>query len=141
MNNKEIEAIVEHYIYCYNSIDNEISDLQNGVSIPKRDANSWIKSKGKINRGVEIEAIKNISIEEKVKRYLIWKKIIYNVITDCQKNESDKYLFIKLRYFQKRTLSDIEEIMAIHKNTLNKIRMEFVYLIALYAVKEKLIIL
>lgn len=67
MYNYKIIHIVEEHLYGYCLVDLEIRDIKQKYSVSDKDINSWIKSKGKINRGVEIMALKNIEMEEKKK--------------------------------------------------------------------------
>ena len=139
MYNSKIIHIVEEHLYSYCSIDMEIRDIKLKYSISDKDINSWIKSKGKINRGVEIIALKNIEMEEKIKYKIQWKLLIDRILKYYEENEQEKYWYIKYRYFQKCSTTKIEMKMAICRATQARLKSEIVYYIALYAVKENLI--
>lgn len=139
MYNYKIIHIVEEHLYGYCLVDLEIRDIKQKYSVSDKDINSWIKSKGKINRGVEIMALKNIEMEDKIKNKIKWKLLIDKILKYYEENEQEKYLYIKYRYFQKCSTTKIEMKMAICRATQARLKSEIVYYIALYAVKEKLI--
>lgn len=139
MYNYKIIHIVEEHLYGYCLVDMEIRDIKQKYSISDKDINSWIKSKGKINRGVEIIALKNIEMEEKIKYKIQWKLLIDRILKYYEENEQEKYWYIKYRYFQKCSTTKIEMKMAICRATQARLKSEIVYYIALYAVKENLI--
>lgn len=139
MYNYKIIHIVEEHLYGYCLVDMEIRDIKQKYSISDKDINSWIKSKGKINRGVEIMALKNIEMEEKIKYKIQWKLLIDRILKYYEENEQEKYWYIKYRYFQKCSTTKIEMKMAICRATQARLKSEIVYYIALYAVKENLI--
>ena len=127
MYNSKIIHIVEEHLYSYCSIDMEIRDIKLKYSISDKDINSWIKSKGKINRGVEIMALKNIEMEEKIKYKIQWKLLIDRILKYYEENEQEKYWYIKYRYFQKCSTTKIEMKMAICRATQARLKSEIVY--------------
>lgn len=139
MYNYKIIHIVEEHLYGYCLVDIEIRDMKEKYSMSDKDINSWIKSKGKINRGIEIMALKNIEIEEKIKNKIQWKLLIDKILKYYEENEQEKYWYIKYRYFQKCSTTKIEMKMAICRATQARLKSEIIYYIALYAVKEDLI--
>lgn len=139
MYNSKIIHIVEEHLYTYYSIDYEIRNIKEKYSVTDKDINSWIKSKGKINRGVEIMALKNIEMENEISNKIKWKLLIDKILEYYKNNEPDKYLYIKLRYFDKCSTTKIETKMAICRATQARLKSDIVYYIALYAVKEDLI--
>lgn len=139
MYNYKIIHIVEEHLYGYCLVDIEIRNMKEKYSMSDKDINSWIKSKGKINRGVEIMALKNIEIEEKIKNKIQWKLLIDKILKYYEENEQEKYWYIKYRYFQKCSTTKIEMKMAICRATQARLKSEIIYYIALYAVKEDLI--
>ena len=139
MYNSKIIHIVEEHLYTYYSTDIEIRDIKEKYSITDKDINSWIKSKGKINRGVEIMALKNIEMQDEINNKIQWKLLIDKILEYYKKNEPDKYLYIKLRYFDKCSTTKIETKMAICRATQARLKSDIVYYIALFAVKEDLI--
>ena len=139
MYNYKIIHIVEEHLYSYCLIDMEIRDIKQKYSVSDKDINSWIKSKGKVNKNVEIMALKNIEMEEKIKNKIHWKILIDKILKYYESSEQEKYLYIKYKYFEKCSTSKIEMKMAICRATQARLKSEIVYYIALYAVKEKLL--
>ena len=139
MYNYKIIHIVEEHLYSYCLIDMEIRDIKQKYSVSDKDINSWIKSKGKVNKNVEIMALKNIEMEEKIKNKIHWKILIDKILKYYESTEQEKYLYIKYKYFEKCSTSKIEMKMAICRATQARLKSEIVYYIALYAVKEKLL--
>lgn len=139
MYNYNIIHIVEEHLYSYYSIDAEIREIKENYTISDKDINSWIKSKGKITRITELTAIKNIEIEEKMKEKIKWHYLIKSIIEDYKISEPEKYLFIKLKYFDKCSTTRIEKKMAICRATQARLKNDIIYYIAIYAVKDNLI--
>lgn len=139
MYNYKIIHIVEEHLYSYCLIDMEIRDIKQKYSVSDKDINSWIKSKGKVSKNVEIMALKNIEMEEKIKNKIHWKILIEKILKYYESTEQEKYLYIKYKYFEKCSTSKIEMKMAICRATQARLKSEIVYYIALYAVKENLL--
>ncbi len=139
MYNYNIIHIVEEHLYSYYSIEHEIRKIMEKYSVNDKDINSWIKSKGKINRSTESIAIKNIEIENEIVKKIEWHYLIEKILKYYENDEPDKYLFIKLRYFDKCSTTKIEMKMAICRATQSKIKTDIVYNIAMYAVSNNLI--
>ena len=62
-----------------------------------KDINSWIKSKGRVSKSTEIQAIKNIEMEKEVMEKIKWHNLI---IKHYEEKERGKFLYIKLKYFR-----------------------------------------
>ena len=139
MYNSKIIHIVEEHLYTYYSTDYEIRNIKEKYSVTDKDINTWIKSKGKINRGVEIMALKNIEMENEISNKIKWKLLIDKILEYYKNDEPDKYLYIKLRYFDKCSTTKIATKMAICRATQARLKSDIVYYIALFAVKEDLI--
>ena len=139
MYNYKIIHIVEEHLYSYCLVDMEIRDIKQKYSVSDKDINSWIKSKGKVNRSVEIIALKNIEMEDKIKNKIHWKILIDKILKYYEENEQEKYWYIKYKYFEKCSTTKIERKMAISRPTQARIKTEIIYYIALYGVKENLL--
>ena len=63
------------------------------------DINSSIRSKNKINRGIESQVIKNISLDNKIKEYKQWKELIDNVLQEFRKCDKTKLKVIEYKFF------------------------------------------
>ena len=84
-------------------------------------------------------ALKNIEMEEKIRNKIRWKLLIDKILKYYEKNEQEKYMYIKYKYFQKCSTTKIEMKMAVCRATQARLKSEIIYYIALYAVKEKLL--
>ena len=139
MYNSNIIHIVEEHLYTYYSIEIQIRDIKEKYSMTDKDINSWIKSKGRISKSTEIQAIKNIEMEQEIMERIRWHNLIKKIIKHYEEKEPEKFLYIKLKYFDKCSTTKIEMKMAICRATQSKIKTDIVYYIALFAVKENLI--
>lgn len=139
MYNSKIIHIVEEHLYTYYSIEIQIRDIKEKYSMTDKDINSWIKSKGRVSKSTEIQAIKNIEMEQEIMEKIKWHNLIKKIIKQYEENEPEKFLYIKLKYFDKCSTTKIEMKMAICRATQSKIKTDIVYYIALFAVKENLI--
>lgn len=139
MYNYKIIHIVEEHLYSYCFIEMEIREIREKYNVSDKDINSWIKSKGKINRSTEIMALKNIEMEEKIQNKIQWKFLIEKILNYYKENEQEKYYYIKHKYFEKCSTTKIETKMAICRATQARLKSDIVYYIALYAVKENLL--
>ena len=63
------------------------------------DINSSIRSKNKINRGIESQVIKKISLDNKIKEYKQWKELIDNVLQEFRKCDKTKLKVIEYKFF------------------------------------------
>ena len=139
MYNSNIVRVVEEHLYTYYSIEIEIRDIKERYSMTDKDINSWIKSKGRVSKSMEIQAIRNIEMEKEIVNKIKWHNLIKKIIEYYKENEPEKFLYIKLKYFEKCSTTKIEMKMAICRATQAKLKTDIVYYIALYAVKERLI--
>ena len=139
MYNYKIIHIVEEHLYSYCYIDLQINFIKEKYSVTDKDINSWIKSKGRISKSTEVLALKEIEMEKELENKIQWHYLIKRVIEYYEKNEPEKFLFIKLKYFEKSSTTKIEMRMALCRATQSRIRTDIVYYIAMFAVKEKLL--
>lgn len=140
MYNYKIIRIVEEHLFLYLWIDKRMEQIKEKYSKKEIDINSWIRSKGRVSKGVEITAINNIQMEEELNNLIKWHNIIKNAICVYTKNdEQEKLNYIQHKYFEKCSTARIEIEMAISRPTQSRIRTDIVYYIAILAIKEKLL--
>ncbi|MEG2235132.1 MAG: hypothetical protein RR144_01640 [Clostridia bacterium] len=140
MLDKKIVNVVEHYLKLFPYIEQEIRELQEDIEMPiHRDVNSFIQSKNKVSRMVENQAINNVQISEKISKCRKWQEIIEEVIERYRKNQVDRYLYMKLKYFKKYSINAIETELTFGKTMQDRLRQDVVDYLALFAVKENLI--
>lgn len=123
----------------YAKIDAMIKKLEisKETSNPK-DVNSFIRSKNKVNRAVEGQAIKNINIEEKIENLKKWKDIIDEELEYLKNNNLFEYKIIFFR-LTGNTYDDIIEETGVSQRILVRILNEFLVEITLIAIKNNLI--
>lgn len=139
MYNYKIIHIVEEHLYSYCYIDLQICFIKEKYSVTDKDINSWLKSKGRISKSTEVLALKEIEMEKELENKIRWHYLITKVIEYYKKNEPEKFLFIKLKYFEKCSTTKIEMKMALCRATQSRIRTDIVYYIAMFAVKEDIL--
>lgn len=140
MLSKKVMNDIEEYLYIYPNFEQKIEDIKRESEIViKRDVNSWIKSKGKINNSVECQALLELMTEEKINKCLKWKAVIDKVMKIFNKYYPERYLYINLKYKDKCTITKIEMKSCMSKSTQSRIKQEILYYIAIFAFKENLI--
>lgn len=140
MISKKLIRTIEDYLYLYQYIDEEILELKEEKNLSNsRDANSYIRAKGRVNKGVENQALQNVKIDEVIEKHLKWKALITNVVKEYKDNEPEKHYYIKLKYFKKASTVKIQNEMAICRATQSKIKLDIIYYLAFLAINEKLI--
>ena len=140
MLSKKVMNDIEEYLYIYPNFEQKIEDIKRESEIViKRDVNSWIKSKGKINNSVECQALLELITEEKINKCLKWKAVIEKVMKIFSKYYPERYLYINLKYKDKCTITKIEMKSCMSKSTQSRIKQEILYYIAIFAFKENLI--
>ena len=82
------------------------------------DINSSIRSKNKINRGIESQVIKNISLDNKIKEYKQWKELIDNVLQEFRKCDKTKLKVIEYKFFGNIPEDIIADELYISKTTV-----------------------
>ena len=88
---KEIMNYVKIKVSEYPKIDSIIEGLELNKEIENnRDINFYIQSKNKISRSVEVQAIKNVSIDKKIEEYKKWKEIIKKELEELKETEDRK---------------------------------------------------
>lgn len=97
---KKVKKIIRKKLYEYPIYDRVINELELEKDTTEgRDINSSIRSKNKINRGIESQVIKNISIDNKIKEYKQWKELIDNVLQEFRKCDKTKLKVIEYKFF------------------------------------------
>lgn len=88
---KKVKKIIRKKLYEYPIYERIINELELEKDTTEgEDINSSIRSKNKINRKVESQVIKNMSIDNKIKEYEEWKKLIDNILQELRKYDKTK---------------------------------------------------
>lgn len=96
---KKILSYVKLKVKEYPKIDSIIEGLElSKETQSNRDINSFIKSKNKINRTTEIQAVKNISIDKKIEEYRKWQKLIQDELKELKIKDNDVYKIVFFKF-------------------------------------------
>jgi len=116
---KKVKKIVRKKLYEYPIYDRLINELELEKDITEgRDINSSIRSKNKINRGIETQVIKSISIDSKINEYKRWKEVIDNVLQEFRKCDKTKLKVIEYKFFGNIPEDIIAEELYVSKTTV-----------------------
>ena len=138
---KKIYSIVmENFINGYGLIAENVRGLEERKEEGSfKDINSFIKSKNKVNRGVESIVIKNIIIDDNINTLLKWKEIIDNVFIEFKKEDKEKGEILNYKLFTNFSEETISELCDVGVKKVNKTIRDFVTEVILIAIDEKLI--
>ena len=101
---KKVKKIIRKKLYEYPIYDRLINELE--------------RSKNKINRGIESQVIKNISIDNKIKEYKQWKELIDNVLQEFRKCDKTKLKVIEYKFFGNIPEDIIADELYVSKTTV-----------------------
>ena len=117
--NKDKYSMIKYYLYNYNILDelikirkNEISDETN-ISI-----NDWLEKEKNIADNQYIK----LNNDKKIIEIRKWKAFINRMLIFLSKNSFISYIYIKLKYFEKKTDYEISESLEINFNDLYVIK-------------------
>lgn len=134
------KAIARSMTRDYSNYDKIVNDLQEKKEEgSKKDVNSFIKSKNSISSNTEIQAIKNLNIDNKISEITEWKKIIDYALEEAEKEY--KYKGKALRYKFRNNMSNdmIADIMTLSPSVLKSWCNEFILELVILAVDKKVI--
>ena len=90
---------VKEIISEYPRIDTIIQSLEMKKDISNnRDVNSFIRSKNKINRTTEIQAINSVNIDEQIESYRKWQELVNNELEEIKTTDNDVYKVVKSKF-------------------------------------------
>lgn len=140
MVNKKIKKIIRKKLYEYPIYDRLINELElEKDSLEGMDINSSIKSKNKVNRKIENQIIKNISIDNKINEYKKWKEIIDNVLQELRKSDKTKLKVIEYKFLGNVPEDIIADELYISRTTVRTYIHDIYFEIGIIAVFENLI--
>ena len=138
---KKIKKIIRKKLYEYPIYDRLINELElEKDSLEGMDINSSIRSKNKLNRKIENQIIKNISIENKINEYKRWKEIIDNVLQELRKSDKTKLKVIEYKFLGNVPEDIIAEELYISRTTVRTYIHDIYFEIGIIAIFENLII-
>ena len=136
---KKILSYVKLKVKEYPKIDSIIEGLElSKETQSNRDINSFIKSKNKINRTTEIQAVKNISIDKKIEEYRKWQKLIQDELKELKIKDNDFYKIVFFK-FTGYSFDKIKDELYLGERTVINLYNDFIIEITLLAIKNGLI--
>lgn len=136
---KKILSYVKLKVKEYPKIDSIIEGLElSKETQSNRDINSFIKSKNKINRTTEIQAVKNISIDKKIEEYRKWQKLIQDELKELKIKDNDVYKIVFFK-FTGYSFDKIKDELYLGEGTVINLYNDFIIEITLLAIKNGLI--
>ena len=136
---KKILSYVKLKVKEYPKIDSIIEGLElSKETQSNRDINSFIKSKNKINRTTEIQAVKNISIDKKIEEYRKSQKLIQDEHKELKIKDNDVYKIVFFK-FTGYSFDKIKDELYLGERTVINLYNDFIIEITLLAIKNGLI--
>ena len=130
---KKILNYVKAKVSEYPRIDTIIEELE-----LKKDINVFISSKNKVNKNVEVQAIKNIDIDKKIEEYKKWQFLIKNELEIIKNTDLETYKIVNSRFLG-ATFASIENELFIGERTVKRLYNEFIIEISFWAIKNELV--
>lgn len=136
---KKILSYVKLKVKEYPKIDSIIEGLELSKETQSNgDINSFIKSKNKINKTTEIQAVKNISIDKKIEEYRKWQKLIQDELKELKIKDNDVYKIVFFK-FTGYSFDKIKDELYLGERTVINLYNDFIIEITLLAIKNGLI--
>ena len=137
---KKLKKIIRKKLYEYPIYDRLINELELEKDTTEgRDINSSIRSKNKISRTTEGQAIKNISIDSKINEYKKWKELIDNVLQDFRKCDKTKLKIVEYKFFGNIPEDIIADELYVSKSTVRRYMKDIYFEIGILATLNNLI--
>ena len=135
-----LDRQVRKKLYEYPIYERIINELElEKDTIEGGDINSSIRSKNKINRKVESQVIKNMSIDNKIKEYQEWKKLIDNILQELRKNDKTKLKVVEYKFFGNIPEDVIADELYVSKTTVRTYINDIFFEIGILATYNNLI--
>ena len=116
---KKVKKIIRKKLYEYPIYERIINELELEKDTTEgENINSSIRSKNKINRKVESQVIKNMSIDNKIKEYQEWKKLIDNILQELRKYDKTKLKVVEYKFFGNIPEDVIADELYVSKTTV-----------------------
>lgn len=136
---RKILSYVKLKVSEYPKIDSIIEGLELSKDIENnKDVNSFIKSKNKISRTTELQAIKNVNIDKKIEEYKKWQNLIQNELEDLKVKDIDVYKIVLFK-FTGYSFEKIKDELYLGERTVVNLYNDFIIEISLLAVKNDLL--
>ena len=137
---KKVKKIIRKKLYEYPIYERIINELELEKDTTEGgDINSSIRSKNKINRKVESQVIKNMSIDNKIKEYQEWKKLIDNILQEMKKNDKTKLKVVEYKFFGNIPEDVIADELYVSKTTVRTYINDIYFEVGIQAIFNKLL--
>lgn len=134
------KAIARSMTRDYSNYDKIVNDLlEKKEEGSKKDVNSFIKSKNSISSNTEIQAIKNLNIDNKISEITEWKKIIDYALEEAEKEYKYKGKALRYKFSNNMSGDMIADIMTLSPSVLKSWSNEFILELVILAVDKKVI--
>lgn len=136
----KVKKLIRKRLYEYPIYDRLINELELEKDTNEcGDINFSIRSKNKISRVTEGQAIKNISIDSKINEYKKWKELIDNVLQDFRKCDKTKLKIVEYKFFGNVPEDIIAEELYVSKSTVRSYLKDIYFEIGILATLNNLI--
>lgn len=136
----KVKKLIRKRLYEYPIYDRLINELELEKDTNEGgDINSSIRSKNKISRVTEGQAIKNISIDSKINEYKKWKELIDNVLQDFRKCDKTKLKIVEYKFFGNVPEDIIADELYVSKSTVRSYLKDIYFEIGILATLNNLI--
>ena len=136
---KRILNFVKVKVSEYPRIDSIVESLEEQKETSNsRDINSFIRSKNRINRNIEFQAMKNIDIDNKIEEYRKWQSIIKEELKLIENTDNETFKIIESR-LSGATFEKIQEELYLGHRTVMGLYNNFIMEVTLLALKNDLI--
>lgn len=136
----KVKKLIRKRLYEYPIYDRLINELELEKDTNEGgDINSSIRSKNKISRVTEGQAIKNISIDSKINEYKKWKEVIDNVLQDFRKCDKTKLKIVEYKFFGNIPEDIIADELYVSKSTVRSYLKDIYFEIGILATLNNLI--
>lgn len=137
---KKVKKIIRKKLYEYPIYDRLINELELEKDTTEGgDINSSIRSKNKINRKVESQVIKNMSIDNKIKEYQEWKKLINNILQELRKYDKTKLKVVEYKFFGNIPEDVIADELYVSKTTVRTYINDIYFEVGIQAILNKVL--
>ena len=137
---KKVKKIIRKKLYEYPIYERIINELELEKDTTEGgDINSSIRSKNKINRKVESQVIKNMSIDNKIKEYQEWKKLIDNILQELRKYDKTKLKVVEYKFFGNIPEDVIADELYVSKTTVRTYINDNYFEVGIQAIFNKLL--
>ena len=136
---KEILSYVKVKVSEYPKMDSIIEGLELRKENEKRkDVNSFIRSKNKVNKNTEEQVLRNINIDKKIDEYKKWQNLIKNELEELRIKDNDLYKIVIFK-ITGYSFEKIKSELYLGERTVINSYNNFIIQISLLAVKDGLI--